>query len=259
MSLSLSPSVIRRSSVAFGVAGLLLFQAGCGGDDGGGSVADAPLCRGVAGLDAVDSPGGPDGLTPEQATTFGSQLSPFAAEIKAGLDGRLTGAVATLDGAVTKLQAGDGSPLDDPAIESALSEIRTAAIDDCDFAQVSVPASDFTFEFPETLPEGPFVASMDNTGQEPHVLLLVRKDGADLPPNDELLGQYLSSFEGGAPPAGLTPVPGGMFAAPGTAGSHIYDLQPGSYLYFCPIPSGPEGEGPPHFALGMMGEIKVED
>jgi hypothetical protein len=37
----------------------------------------------------------------------------------------------------------------------------------------------------------------------------------------------------------------------------VFDLDPGTYVYFCPIPSGEDGSGPPHFTLGMIGELTV--
>lgn len=245
-------------------AGLLLTTtmlfgvAACGGDDGDAAGAtDSSLCSGITALDQLEGPGGgPTDPTAEDLKAFGAQIKPIVADIKGGLDGKAAADITVIEGAVTQFEAGDGAPLDDPATDAALINIRKVAVSECAFGEQAVTAADYRFTLPGTLPAGPFVATMANEGKEPHVLLMLRKDGTELS-NEEVVKEFTGTFEGGAMPEGVVPVPSGLFAPPGATNSRVYDLEPGTYVYFCPIPSGADGRGPAHDTLGMLGEVKV--
>jgi len=58
-------------------------------------------------------------------------------------------------------------------------------------------------------------------------------------------------------------IKGITFAEPGKVGTGYADLDPGEYLAICFIPKGaseakPDGDGPPHFMLGMQQEFTVK-
>lgn len=250
-----------------GLAGLtlamsLVFAAtGCGSDTVASSApSNGPLCDGVAQLDALDSPGGPTEPTPENLKAFAAQVSPILGEIRTGLDGRLGNELSTLDRAVASLAQGDGSVLEDPAVDPAIGAVRQVAAETCRYNRLGVTATDFAFEMPKQVQQGRVLAQLANDGQEPHVLLLMRRTTEGGPTNEELVSTYVASFDGGPPAEGVEDVSGGgPFAMPGAPGSHVWDLPPGSYVYFCPIPSGEDGSGPPHFSLGMLGELTVQE
>jgi hypothetical protein len=239
-------------------ASISLLAAACGGD-GDDSAAGRPLCTGVARLDAIDSPGGPTDPTADEIKAYGAQLSPALDSVRTGLDGRLGPQLAALHGAVAAMSQGDITATDNPEVFAAWEQVRRTAAADCKYQDVAVTANDYRFELPARVSDGGILTSMTNAGKEPHVMLMVRKTQQGGPSNQDLVASYLASFEGGERPAGLEDVPGGgPFAPPGAAGSHVYDLAPGTYVYFCPIPSGEDGSGPPHFMLGMVGELTVD-
>jgi plastocyanin len=238
-------------------ASTCLLAAACGGDSDDGTAA-RPLCSGITRLDAIDSPGGPVDPTADEVKAYGAALSPAVDSVRTGLDGRLGPQLAALDGAVAAMSQGDIAAANDPGLSVALDSLRKTAAADCKYEQVAITAKDYGFEMPAKVSKGGLLTSLTNTGKEPHVFLLVRRDQPGGPSDQDLVASYLQSFEGGERPAGISDVNGGgPGAGPGEGASHVFDLSPGTYVYFCPIPSGEDGSGPPHFTLGMIGELTV--
>jgi hypothetical protein len=111
---------------------------------------------------------------------------------------------------------------------------------------------------PESLDAGVHSFELTNGGNEPHVMVLIRKnDGVT-----ESFGELAAMPEEEA----LTKatIVGQGFAAPGESSYVLADLAPGDYLAMCPLPAGwvdmsaPPPDGPPHFTHGMTHQFVVE-
>src|SRR3546814_7465974 len=90
----------------------------------------------------------------------------------------------------------------------------------------------------------------DTEHDEPHEMVLFRRnDGVDDPiedllalPEDEVMSKVSMA--------------GVVFAdAPGSEAAAMLDLEPGSYVAICFIPTGGAEDGPPHIVGGMVAEF----
>ena len=108
------------------------------------------------------------------------------------------------------------------------------------------------------------VITFSNVGSEFHEMAIMRRNEGTDAPVDELL--MLPQEEASA----LVTNVGGAFAAPGTTGYTIVDLEPGKYIVSCFVPTGmtpaafdemmaggPEPDGAPHAMNGMVAEFEV--
>jgi hypothetical protein len=118
-------------------------------------------------------------------------------------------------------------------------------------AELTVTMKDFLFDFPERLPAGPRLIKVVNNGPEAHELNLLRLEGGK---TVEDVKQYLAE-PAGPPP--FIPMGGMNGLSVGGAGYMELNLEPGTYVAICNIPS-PKAEGHPHFTLGMIKEFKVQ-
>jgi hypothetical protein len=151
-----------------------------------------------------------------------------------------------------------------PAVETVLAtfeeagpefnEAYGALIDwmraNCGFAELNATASEYVFGgVPTDLPAGPIIVSLENIGEELHVIEVVRVNDDVTLTTDELLA--LPEEEA----LTMITMVGSAFADPGTTGYGVMDLTPGRYLALCPIPQGltpevaaqfeePEGSAP---------------
>jgi hypothetical protein len=118
-------------------------------------------------------------------------------------------------------------------------------------AELTVAMKDFLYDFPETLPAGHRIIKVVNNGPEAHELNLLRlEEGKTL----DDVNQYLATPDGPPP---FAPVGGMNGLGVGGAGYIELDLEPGTYVAICNIPS-PKAEGNPHFTLGMIKEFTVK-
>jgi hypothetical protein len=116
--------------------------------------------------------------------------------------------------------------------------------------EVTVLATDFAYQMPDTLPAGLTTFHLVDQGHEPHHLMLYRLE------NGRTLANAVTQLEHDGPlPAWMhaaggpnTPVPGG-----GEARATVR-LAPGRYIAYCYIPSG---DHVLHFAKGMIKPITV--
>jgi uncharacterized cupredoxin-like copper-binding protein len=124
-------------------------------------------------------------------------------------------------------------------------------------AEVTVDMMDFHFSgLPAELTAGPKVWEIANTGEQGHVLILVRlAEGRTL---DDLTAWLATPESRGGPlPADLgEDVPGGAYLDPGGRFYQTIDLEPGTYAVICPVPDPASGQG--HHELGMIQELRVE-
>jgi len=130
-------------------------------------------------------------------------------------------------------------------------EANTAALPEAD---EQIVASDYAFDVAESVPAGEVTFELSNTGTEFHEATLVQlSEGVTV----EQLGEILASTE--PPPADAPPPFAGMSGinavSPGVTQLGTFDLEAGNYAWLCFVPNG---EGVPHFALGMIAPLTVE-
>jgi hypothetical protein len=116
---------------------------------------------------------------------------------------------------------------------------------------VSVIATDFAFQGPDTIPAGLTTFQLTNPGQEPHQLVLMRMDSgktmADI--------QVMMAGNPDAPPPGWLKFPVGVSViTPGDTGNATAVLVPGHYVMACFVAS-PDGKS--HIMKGMVRGLEV--
>ncbi len=133
---------------------------------------------------------------------------------------------------------------DDPALDDsgATTTPKTNTL--------SVEGKDFSYAMPATGEAGLVTINFKNTGAQSHVAILNRVD-AGKGAADVIAA--LNSETEGPPPAWIHPS-GGPFADPGSTTTFTTNLDPGTYVLYCPVPGQ---DGKPHFANGMVGQIEL--
>ena len=224
------------------------------------------FCSALVAFDRLDPPGGEDSEKEYTAAIqrYAQAIESPLATMAANAPDALAAPLETLNSLLPALKQGDIPSYEGPAGSAAIEEVEQAAAAGCGFERVAVTAQDYSFT-PDraSLAAGPVSFQLTNDGAEPHVFLLLRKPEGDTREDTAIVGEFLErEFSGDA--AQMSEVQdevvpgGGPFAMPGSTGSHVLDLSAGTYIYWCPIPQGETGDGPPHFALGMIGELTVQ-
>jgi hypothetical protein len=113
---------------------------------------------------------------------------------------------------------------------------------------ITVTASDYAFQLPDSLQAGPTVLHLTNAGKVDHEMgMALLKPGVTL-------AQVLARIKAGASPDSLLDgIVGILIAKPGvsTVGGLSVELLPGrTYAMFCNFQDGPDK--PPHSSLGMV-------
>ena len=111
---------------------------------------------------------------------------------------------------------------------------------------VSLTATEYAFEAPDTIPAGWTTFRLANRGQEIHYGHIVRLEPGKTV--QELVDAYAEAIRTSGPrPKWVTRFggPGGAF--PGDSSSVTQYLEPGSYVWICPIE---DNSGNPHFSKG---------
>lgn len=142
-----------------------------------------------------------------------------------------------------------------PPADSTAAAPAAAAAPGAAMPVVEVSAMDFAFQMPDTIQSGVVNFRMVDTGTEPHHLMIMRIDGGHTV--DEAMQAMQAVEKGeGPPPAWLTFVGGPNSPTPGSgeASEAAVDMQPGSYVAICLIPST---DGVPHVAKGMTKTFTV--
>lgn len=117
---------------------------------------------------------------------------------------------------------------------------------------VVITATDFSYEIPEPITGGWTTLTLDNKGGEQHQLSLARLgDGQEASTVEAQLDHGDLSFLAGAT---LVGAPDGV--ASGQEGSVFTDLEPGSYVVFCAVPSPSDGVA--HYLKGMRSSFTVD-
>lgn len=135
-----------------------------------------------------------------------------------------------------------GAPEGEAEDEAATEPLAGAQV-------IDVTAVDFSFQgIPAEVPAGATSFEMDNQGESPHEMVLVRLG------QGVVLDELLASGEEPSPEEAEDV--GSTFAAPGEGGAYlnVEDLTPGTYAVICFVP-GPEGKA--HHELGMKTTFQV--
>ena len=120
-------------------------------------------------------------------------------------------------------------------------------------AVVTVVATDFAFQLPDTIAAGPTTIRLLNQGKELHHVQLVRLDAGHTAA--EYLEAMGRTMKGEAPPpAWATEVGGPNTPVPGGETRASLVLKPGTYAIVCFIPSA---DHVPHVAKGMSKQFVV--
>ena len=192
--------------------------------------------------------------TPKQLKAFAKKLSPHLTEAQKSAASEIKADVTSV---VKALKTDPSALFTDDSVGEAGAAIDVWALENCDYEVVDVTAADYSFTgMPTTLPKGKVVVQMENTGAEPHVMVVVRKKTDAT--TEELLAlpenQALKQLE----------EIGSVFAPAGESGTGYLELKKaGDYIALCPIPQGSHGDtqgsGPPHFVEGMVTDFTVEN
>ena len=113
-----------------------------------------------------------------------------------------------------------------------------------------ITVADYSVIAPATIPASLVTFNVTNAGKEPHQAAIARLDS----------GKTLADFQTamketkGPPPSWIVWM-GGALAGPGAPMSQIaIDLQPGTYVWYCTVPSP---DGVPHVMKGMVAAMTV--
>lgn len=131
-----------------------------------------------------------------------------------------------------------------------LSACATAGVSQT--SQVTIKARDYSFEAPAQIEAGLVSIRMENEGQEPHHVQLVRlNDGVTME-------QFQAAIQQGPEAAlPLVTLAGGPGVVPGGKSQQVtVELDPGHYILLCLVPGT---DGIPHLAKGMMAALEVVD
>lgn len=115
-------------------------------------------------------------------------------------------------------------------------------------AQVTLTATDYAFQAPDTIDAGYTTFRLVNTGVQLHMGQLIRLEGGKT--LDEFLVEYEHAFRTSGPrPAWAVRLGGPGAADPRSASNATHQLEPGSYAWIC-LMNVPDGI--PHVVKGRM-------
>jgi hypothetical protein len=139
--------------------------------------------------------------------------------------------------AVAALAAGCGGEAEEPAEESAAPP------------EITVTADEYSFELSDAPAAGQATFSLENVGEEPHVLILAKlAEDATAEEAIEAQGRKGTAEEVGQIEAGPGEAPEQTIDA---------DLTAGNYLMVCPVRTKESKK--PHFALGQQEEFEITE
>ena len=111
---------------------------------------------------------------------------------------------------------------------------------------VSLAATEYSLAAPDTIPAGWTTFRLHNHGTNVHYGHMVRLDSGKTV--EELVAAYAEAIRTSGPrPKWVTRFGGPGGAAPGDSSSDTQYLEPGSYVWICPVE---DGKGMPHFSKG---------
>lgn len=248
------------------VVALALLGAACGDDDDDAAAdEDTEQSTDTTGASGSGEPAEGDGDTAAfcdaraQLEAEFNEQPPDPAAVTAAIDDLESAAPAELAesagglGEILAASAESGEdPVQDPAFAGHLAPIDEFVLAECGFETVEVNAVDYAFEgLPGSLPAGQTAIALANDGAEPHEMVIFRRAEGETRTPEELFALPEEEIF-----TALT-FAGAAQAEPGQTGLTIADLEPGSYVATCFVPTGGAEDGPPHFMQGMTAEFEV--
>ena len=231
-----------RHLTALAVVALAAGAAACGSDAAAdGEALPATACDAYATIGAAMF-GDPSGVADAALTLANESPEP------------LRDAAADYANAFVAAFDGDEAAMESEEFTAAAAQLGSAAYETCEsVAQIDVSGIDFGFEgLPTELDAGRVAIRFtnDTSADEQHELVLMKKaDGVTEPatalldlPEDELMAK-------------VVPVAVVFADEPGGQSAALIDLEPGSYVAVCMIPTS--GDGPPHAMNGMIADLEV--
>jgi hypothetical protein len=243
------------------VVALVVGLGACGSDDDDDAAAEpaepAAYCTDVITLDQMFQ-----NFDAEDPPAFEAALAeavPVTDRIVATAPAELEDEYAVLSAAFGEVvETGNPEAFFTPDVDAADDAVHAHNLDHCGWTVAEIGAEDFRFTGDFPTEPGQVSFELTNTGDEAHALIVARK-------LDDVEGSALDAFNAleseEAFPTAFEQT-AAAFAEPGESVYGLADLAPGEYLVFCPIPSGTTGEasvgdGPPHFAEGMVTSFEV--
>jgi hypothetical protein len=189
---------------------------------------------------------------------FGATMEPLLACAEETAPEEVSEHVTTAVGGVRDaLAGGDPAALEGPEYQGADDAIDEYLLAECGFEHLEATGVNYEYEgLPETVASGVVAATFTNEGDELHEIGVARVNDDVTMPVEELLAlpeeQVFS----------MITLTGIAFAEPRSSETTFMRMEPGRYGAACFIPQGTthetEGNGPPHFTLGMFAEFTVE-
>ncbi len=221
----------------------------------------ADFCRTVVDIDkTVNSTPPPEALPPDQVEAvmgqIAAQLDPLLTRAEQTAPAAVSGDVATLVRLTRQGFGGDQAAFESPELAPADAKVDRFMLAECGYDENKVTAVNFEFQgLSDSLPAGTHAITLTNEGDQLHEIAVARINDDVTMPLDQLLmlpmEEALSKIE----------LAGIAFAAPGETTTAFLDVRPGRYFAACFIPEGTtttaEGQGPPHFTMGMLTEFAV--
>lgn len=266
-----------RSRIPLGAAVAVAMALGlmaCGEDDSSSPATPSPATTAPASEDPTTTPAPTDPSSPpgsgsnggcdEYAVVTGQLMIGMVdpAEAPSILDAFVAAApdaisteASTLAAGITAMFAEEGDPFADPAFGAALAAVGDHFYEHCEAsAKVDVSGVDYAFaNLPAEIPAGRLALRFTNDSalDEPHEIALLRRPEGDTTPASELAtmnpDEFMEDYE----------FIGVAFAdVPGTSSVTLLDLEPGSYLAMCFLPTQGD-ESDPHAAHGMVADLEV--
>ncbi len=226
----------------------------------------AEFCEAVVDIDSTGA-GGPEidfeTASPEEIQAalqeFGAMFEPLLVAVEQSAPEEVQSDVDVLATASREVfSTGDFAAFETPESVIADDNIDAYMLAECGYEQIEVTATDFEYQgVPDTITPGTTAVTLVNEGEELHEVGIARVNDDVTLPVEELLAlgeeEAMQSIE----------FKGAAFAAPGESDTVFLRLDdPGRYGAACFISEGTtsmeaEGDGPPHFTLGMVGEFTV--
>lgn len=265
-----------RRRLALILLALTLVASGCGDDDdtddaSGSGSASEPAAAGDADLATyceksieietlpepdIDFENASEEEIAEGLKTYAAEeVVPVAEEIEKVAPEEIAAEVEVLIGATRELaETGDfEAAFGTPEVKEAEATVHAFDLASCDIASTDVTAVEYAFEgLPAAMEAGVMSFELTNGGEEPHELVLFRKNDGVTESIDDILALGEEEAQ-----SKMTAV-AGTFAEPGGDAYAIVDLESGDYAAVCFVPVGGGDEGPPHFTEGMKSEFTVE-
>jgi len=150
----------------------------------------------------------------------------------------------------------DASIFENPDFKAQGLRINNYFYEHCAGPKVAGVATEYKFTgIPDKVPAGVVQLKLTNSGKQEHEMLVLRRK----PGVTESFDQILASGreEGQKKTETVTQVS----ASPGKPDATVANLTPGQYIVICTVPEGTvgdkQGDGPPHFTMGMKKEFSV--